>query len=393
VLAPARFRVDEAVLADGRSTRVVMVDEADRLHRPSTDWLAYLQDIGRSPNTVKDYGSRLAWYLSWTAQTTDWRAVGLSHLAMWRRTVTTSPVRKTNGEEILRKPSTVALWMVAVRSFYEWADAQGLLTTDVVARMTEIKYFAPGTAAGGEHGNRRRVLVEELRPTERSQIYTDPEWIDDAEARGRLEELELNVRDRFVIDLLYFTGIRAGEALSLFTRDGHFGGGSTALGCRRLDPHFHVKLDNPVENRARSKGCVRDLPVSEHLVERYIDYVLERQRILGDDDRSPHMLVNLYTPGPRRGQAMTYSGIRKLIDRVGKAIDFDLTGPHMLRHTLATRLVRGIDCDPQPLDVVQVILGHRSISSTRVYTHNLESAKKQALAAIRPRSVQLGDVP
>ena len=41
--------------------------------------------------------------------------------------------------------------------------ATGLLRTEVVSKMTHVKYFAPGTRGGGEHGARRRVLVDELR--------------------------------------------------------------------------------------------------------------------------------------------------------------------------------------------------------------------------------------
>ena len=366
----------------------MVVDQDDRLHRPASDWLGFLYDVGRSPNTVRGYGSRVAWYLSWTAQTTDWRSVSLGHFAMWRRVLASTPVRKTNGQETLRSEATVSLWMTPVRSFYEWADAHGLLTNDVAKRMTEVKYFAPGTPPGGEHGRTRRVLVPELKPASRPAVK-DPVWIEDAQARQRLVDLDLNVRDRFIIDLLYYTGIRAGEALSLFTGDLHFGGGSPELGCRILDPHFHVRENNPVENAARAKGCERTLYVHDQLVERYIDYVLERQKVLGPDDRSPHALVNLYDPG-RRGQAMTYAGIRKLLLRCGRRIGYELNGSHMLRHTLATRLVRGIGCQPQPMDVVQAVLGHRSLNSTQVYTHDLEQAKKDALAAVAPRSVMLG---
>ena len=77
--------------------------------------------------------------------------------------------------------------MVAVQSFYEWADAYSLLATDVVSRMTELKYFAPSTAGGGEHGAVRRVLIEELR-SERAEA-PPPRWISDADARNRLGEL------------------------------------------------------------------------------------------------------------------------------------------------------------------------------------------------------------
>jgi hypothetical protein len=136
-----------------------------------------------------------------------------------------SPVSKTNGNSGFRNESTVGLWMVAVRSFCEWADADSLLATDVVSRMTELKYFAPGTAGGGERGAMRRVLVEELR-SKRVEA-PPPRWISDAGARNRLGDLMLPARDRFLIDLLTTRGIRVGEALSLFVADLHFGGGES----------------------------------------------------------------------------------------------------------------------------------------------------------------------
>lgn len=201
--------------------------------------------------------------------------------------------------------------------------------------------------------------------------------------------MTLPARDRFLIDLMYRTGIRAGEALSLFTADLHFGGGSRALDCKHVDRHFHVRVDNAVENKARAKGRARLLFVDEDLVEGYIDYLLERGRILGNNDSSAHVFVNIYSHDESRGRAMTYSGVKKLIARCAKRIDFDLTGPHMLRHTLATRLVRGIDCEAQDLDVVQAVLGHANIDSTRIYTHDLETAKKTALGSLAVRTVTL----
>ncbi|WP_217615411.1 tyrosine-type recombinase/integrase [Cellulomonas sp. GbtcB1] len=384
----SHYRLDVAVLRDG-STRVVLVGADDVVHQSATAWLRFLRDVKRSPNTIQNYGSRLASYLSWTALTSDWRRVSLSHLAMWRKVVASTPYMKTNGVPALRSDRTVDLWMAPLRSFYEWADAQGLMQSDVASRMTELKYFAPGTAAGGEHGTTRRVLVDELRPS-RPPSGLDPEWIDDPGARAKLERLELPPRDRLLIDLMYFTGIRAGEALSLFRGDMHLGGGGPEMGCRLADPHFHVRMDNPVENGARAKGGVRVLYVSDALVDRYVEWLIEREQLLGAVDVSQHVFVNAYSRGSSKGKAMTYSGVRKVVKACAAAIDFEVTGPHMLRHTFATRLVRGIDCVPQDLDVVQELLGHRSISSTRIYTHDLERAKRAALASIAPRQATLG---
>lgn len=387
-MADPEYRLARALLSDGKTERFVIIDGEDCLHGAATAWLGFLYGSERSPNTVEAYGRRVAYYLSWTVRTADWCSVSLSHLAMWRRTVANTPVRR-KGSDVPRKHSTVSVWMTPVRSFYEWADAERLLTTDIAQRITEVKYFAPGSPGGGEHGAFRRVLADELKPAGQP-VAPDPEWIDDAEARAALEELTLNFRDRFLVDLMYYTGIRIGEALSLFKADMHFGGGSPSLGCRYADPHFHVRLDNPVENKARSKGGPRALYVAEHLVDRYVDYMLERERILGDADRSPHAFVNLYCPSPHLGKAMKYGNARDLLERCGERIGFPLTGPHVLRHTFATRLVRGIDCEAQPLDVVQALLGHRSLNSTRIYTHDLEAAKKAALTSIAPRRLVLG---
>ncbi|WP_411698765.1 tyrosine-type recombinase/integrase [Conyzicola sp.] len=388
ILNPA-YSLAVATTADG--DRYVITDGTDQLHAASS-WLQFLTNTGKSPNTVKHYGARVAWYLSWTVLTSDWREVSLHHIALWRRVVSNTPVLKTNGEEMFRSPKTVALWMTPVRSFYEWADSQDLVSSDVARRLTQVKYFAPGSPAGGEHGAHRQVLAAELRVPGAQTELSDPDWIDDPRARAELETIELKSRDRFLIDLMYFTGIRVGEALSLFIEDLHFGGGSAELRCHVTEPHFHVRTDNRVENGARAKGQARLLYASEDLIDRYVDYAIERSKKLGELDRSPHVFVSIYTFGESRGAAMKYSGVSKLIAICSRRIRFKLSGPHMLRHTFATRLVRGIDCEPQPLETVQDLLGHRSINSTKVYTHDLETAKKKALAAIAPRRLHLGEI-
>lgn len=383
-----KYKLSKALMVDGVTEQFVIADDQDHVHVASS-WLVHLADRGRSPNTIKHYGSRLAWYLSWTAQTADWRAVEVPHLAMWKRTLASSPARKTNGSLSIRTKTTVASWITPLRSFYEWADAQGLLTSDVASRMTEVKYFPRGSPGGGEYGKKSRILIKELGSRGHAPDVP-PEWIDSPIARQKLETLPLNARDRFLVDLLYFTGIRAGEALSLFTAHMHLGRDPRANGCNLIDPHFHVELDNPVENGARAKGGSRVVYVPDHLVERYIDYLLERAQILTTGDISPHVFVNLYSLGKSRGHAMKYSNVRRLILRCSKQIAFPMSGPHVLRHTYATRLLRGIDCDAQDLDVVQVLLGHASINSTRVYSHGLEAAKKAAMESLAPRTIDLG---
>lgn len=383
------YTVELAIRSDGMKVPVVMAPSG-ALHDASR-WTAFLTESGSSPNTVIQYARRVAAYLTWINQHADWQRATVAHLVMWRNVIAQTPIPAAHGRSKRRKESTVRLWITPVRSFYEWADAMGLIKSDVARQMTTMRYFAPGTSAGGEHGTRRPVLIPALSPKHAQSDGREYQWIESAEARSKLQTLILNPRDRFLIDLLYHTGIRIGEALCLFLGDIHFGGGSPELNCRVPGPHFHVRLNNPVQNRARAKGRARTLFVSDAVVDRYIDYMLQRAKILGVDDQCPHVLVN--TDGPRayRGSAMSYAGARRLLARCSRQIAFPLTGPHTLRHTFATRLVRGIDVDPVPLDVVQDLLGHRSINSTRLYTHNTEETLRGALNLILPRTANLGD--
>lgn len=380
-MTSSSYRLDKAELRNG-DVRYVIVDEDDNLH-VSSRWLAALVDVERSPNTVKAYGGRLASFLSWISQTTDWRRVTIADLSMWRR-VLSAP----NESGRTRRPETVTQWLIPLRGFYEWAHLTGHVGTDIATRMTEMKYFPAGTAGGGEHGKYRSVFVEQLRPVASSTPPTH-KWIDDPKARDSLLALDLRPRDRFLIDLLYFTGVRVGEALSLFIEDLHFGGGSEELGCEFTDPHFHVGArDDDLENAARAKSGARVLYVGDRVTDAFVEYVKNREQILGQSDRSEYLFVNLY--GTSIGHAMSYSGVRKLIRRCSRRIVYPFNGPHVLRHTLATRLLRGLECEKVSLDVVQAILGHVSIDSTRIYTHDLEKAKREALVQLSPRTVALG---
>lgn len=123
MIADPKYSLSKALMPDGVTEQFVIADD-DRVHI-SLSWLLTMAHTGRSPNTIRNYGARLAWCLSWTALTADWRAVTLSHLALWRRAVESCPVRKTNGLSSMRTAKTVGLWMTPLRSFYEWADAEG----------------------------------------------------------------------------------------------------------------------------------------------------------------------------------------------------------------------------------------------------------------------------
>ncbi|MDQ0241414.1 tyrosine-type recombinase/integrase [Arthrobacter bambusae] len=331
------------------------------LHDEATTWLGFLVAAGKSPNTIRAYGLRLAAYLSWSAASgRNWRKAGLPGLVEWKTMV----LGQAGGSEPRpRKTGTVNAWMTAVVEFYKWAEASGVIEHPISGLVYEPRYIAAGLY-GGEQGRIRQVRVPELQ-VKRVEDPEPLEWIESPTDRAALLDLALAARDRFLVDLLFFSGLRVGEALALFRQDLHFLPDSSALGCQVGGPHVHVR-SNQVLNGARAKSGPRWVPVPDRVVFSYEDYLLERHQLVGIDG-SPHVLVNLYRGNA--GTAMTYAGVRDLFARISQGITTRVR-PHMLRHTRATMWLRGIDTARLDLDTVRVLLGHASLEATSIYAHS-----------------------
>jgi integrase/recombinase XerD len=147
-----------------------------------------------------------------------------------------------------------------------------------------------------------------------------------------------NLRDLALVDLLFATGMRVGEVSSLDVKD--FSSQEAVF-------------------RVRGKGG-RDrlaFTVDQNTVELQHNHLQNRLRIATD---SPALFLNA------RGQRLSTQGISGVLTRLREeaGIQRHIT-PHMLRHTVATLLLRnGAD-----IRVVQEFLGHASIATTQRYTH------------------------
>lgn len=358
------YRLSQALRPSDGSLSLVIEGGCDVLHHEGTTWLRFLVAAGRSPNTVRAYGLRLAAYLSWSAANgLEWQRADLNALVEFKASVTSTQNNISSGKPRQRKPGTVNAWMTAITEFYKWAEASEIIPLRLSGYVYEPRYIAAGLY-GGEQGRVRQVRVPELQVKDPG--VTGPvEWIESEPARARVLGLELGGRDRFLVDLLYFTGLRIGEALALFREDLHFLADSTALGCPVRGPHVHV-CANAATNGARLKSGPRWVPVPDRVVFSYEDYLLERQEAVGLDG-NPHVFINLYRGN--RGAAMSYPGARDLFERISRIIAMRLR-PHMLRHTRATLWLRGIDTPPLDMDTVRVLLGHASLETTTIYAHS-----------------------
>lgn len=163
------------------------------------------------------------------------------------------------------------------------------------------------------------------------------------------------IRDRAMLELLYATGIRVTELITLKVSDVNMNLGY--ITCRDSNKERVIPFGNEAR-KAMSKylGGTRDAMLA--------------------DPSSEYLFANC------SGQSMSRQGFWKLIKYYAKkaGITSDIT-PHTLRHSFAAHLVEnGAD-----LRSVQEMLGHSDISTTQIYAHMNHSHIKEVYAKAHPR--------
>jgi site-specific recombinase XerC len=184
-------------------------------------------------------------------------------------------------------------------------------------------------------------------------------------------------RDRFLLVLLWFCGLRIGEVLGLRRADMHFADSSSSLGCSLAGPHLHViRRDNNPNGASAKSRHERTVPVVSWVLAYYDRYTTERLACPAADG-CDFVFVNLFHAP--LGQPMTASavrqGLRSLSRRAGLARSVH---PHMLRHSAGSEMADA----GAAIDVVQELLGHRSIISTQRYVHPSADRMRRAVEAV-----------
>jgi integrase/recombinase XerD len=230
---------------------------------------------------------------------------------------------------------TVARQLVTLRNFFRFAQIQELISVDPSVNLESPKI--------------RRTLPGYLRLEEIERLLEQPD-----------EKTPLGLRDRAMLEVLYSTGLRVSELISLRVSDV-----DTEVGCVRCIGKGDKERIVPVGRKALG------------IVEKYLRKARPPLCGKGKSTSSPALFVN------RRGTALSRVGVWKILSAYGRRAGLRVAiKPHMLRHSFATHLLeRGAD-----LRSVQLMLGHADISTTQIYTHVVEERLKQIYKAHHPRA-------
>ncbi len=248
-----------------------------------------------------------------------------------------------------------------LRDYLSRLMEQGLVKASIARKLSAIRSFY------------RYLLREEIIAT--SPVATTsspkldkrlPSFLSRAEIDRLLEAPDLStpqgLRDRALLELLYASGIRVSELVSLNLEQ--------------------VNLDSN-EIRVWGKGSKeRVVLIGEPAARALIAYLDRGRPELLAEKRGNALLLNRYGKRLLERRVQRILGKYANIAGIGKRVY-----PHMLRHTFATHLLDG----GADLRVVQELLGHASLSSTQIYTHVSKSQAKKVYLSAHPMAREQGN--
>jgi integrase/recombinase XerD len=273
--------------------------------------------------------------------------------------------------------NTLAAYRADLTSLGRWLESQG--TSLLAATRMELLGFI---AARVEGGSRPRSTARQLSSFRRFYRFMVREALIDVDPTAQiampkigrslpksLSEAEVDAlleaptvadplghRDRTMLEVLYATGLRVSELVSL--------------------KHNQVNLNQGVMRVVGKGNRERLIPLGDEAVG-WLQQFMQGPRVEILLERQTDYLFPT-----RRGDRMTRQAFWHIIKRYSKkaGVEKELS-PHTLRHAFATHLLNhGAD-----LRVVQMLLGHSDLSTTQIYTHVARERLKELHSQHHPR--------
>ena len=230
-----------------------------------------------------------------------------------------------------KSAATVTRSIASIKSFYGFLTASGVVKSSPVRGVAPVKV--------------ERKYPEILTNKEVELFLEQPQCVD---AKG--------FRDHAMLELLYATGIRVSEMISLDVEDVNLSAGFI---------------------RCESKGTERMIPLYPAAVKALQEYMQDIRPQLCADVNDHALFFNM------NGERMSRQGFWKIVKFYQEKAQIKKTiTPHTLRHSFAAHLLEnGAD-----LRAIQEMLGHADISSTQVYAHVVKKQLKDVYQRAHPRA-------
>ena len=231
--------------------------------------------------------------------------------------------------------TTVARKVAAAKSFFSFMIAEGKIKSSPMENITSPKVGKPLPDA---------ISISQVR-----QLINQPAKSSEPEAK----------RDRAMLELLYASGMRVSELVSLNLNDIDIKGGSV---------------------RCFGKGNKeRMVPIYQQVAKVVDEYITQVRTHLVHSDEEQALFLN------QRGDRLTRQGLWQILKAYAKSAGLSKqVTPHTLRHSFATHMLSG----GADLRSLQELLGHANISTTQIYTHLTSEHIRRTYDKAHPRAKQ-----
>ncbi len=328
---------------------------------------------GRSPATVRMYAFVLERFATFAetkcVRTTD--QLTLELIRQFRLWLHRRPGRK--GETLTK--GTQALHLVVIRAFLKYLtkrDIPSLAAEKIELPKTEdrqVEFLEPEEV--------ERLLDAPLAQNKESRMKNQGKSKSKAIIHDSL--FIIHLRDKAILEVLFSTGMRVGELVSLQRDDVNLERDEFAV--RGKGGKVRVVFLSPEAKQSLRRYLDARADMSPFLFVRH-----DRAAALVSSRAKPRDLtrgkramseISRFARNDERGddQPLTARSVERLVQRYARAAGImKPVHPHTLRHSFATDLLRG----GAQLREVQAMLGHASITTTQIYTHVTEQHLREA---------------
>ena len=287
------------------------------------DYIIHLQGKNLAHNTIKSYERDLKKYYFFLKEQKIEKLNGTNHTTILSYLMQLQKDSKSS--------SSISRYIVSLRKFYDYLCKNQVLPKNPMDEISGPKAF--------------KKIPEVLSLDEVNQLMMQP----------RLDTKK-GVRDKAMLEILYATGIRVSELISLDVND----------------------IDLEMEYIRCCKGNKdRTIPMGKHALEALKSYIINERDGFLKTEESKSLFLNY------SGKRLSRQGFWKIIKGYTKTMNISKSiTPHTLRHSFAIHLIdNGAD-----LKSVQEMLGHSALATTQMYIDFKKNKIKDVYLKNHPRA-------
>lgn len=352
------MKVQEVRLEDNKK-RYMLLNEDGFPIIPAMKYLKYIDTTGKSYNTQKTYCYALKNYFEYLndigKEFNEITISDLSNFVAWLKNPYKSlAVSSLYKVKPVRTAKTINLTITAVMNLYDYLFRIEEIENNISDVLTKNIFLKGPRQYKGflHHINKdnpvnKNILKVKISKT-KLKVLTKDEVI-------KVYKATTNIRDRFLIKLLFETGLRIGEALSLFVEDFVYDNTNS-------NGHKIKLVDRgELENGAKLKTGERDIFISKGLMDLFDDYEYE---VLDELDIDTNF-VFVKLKGENKGKPMDYDDVSALFKKLKSKTGLNVY-PHLFRHTSLTAFYQST----KDIKATQERAGHAQLQTTmNLYVH------------------------